>query len=153
MIVARCVHLAQYYLEAAGAEVVTAENGLKALEVLAQSESAERFVDVVLMDMQMPVMDGYEATIGLRAKGFTRPIIAVTAHAMQGDNEHCLCAGPAMTTTKPIDGAGHPTNRTSCGSSNSAQGSIYSARGANRQAGGTQSNSGKWQDANECEVN
>lgn len=88
-------------LKDAGALVTLAENGQIALDLIA-AESEDAF-DVVLMDMQMPVLDGYEATARLRAQGFERPIIAVTAHALSGDVEKTLSVGCNAYLSKPID--------------------------------------------------
>jgi signal transduction histidine kinase/DNA-binding response OmpR family regulator/ligand-binding sensor domain-containing protein len=93
--------LASRLLEKHGHHVVAVGNGRAALERLEN----ERF-DVILMDIQMPEMDGFEATAALRQKeeatGIHVPVIAMTAHAMQGDKEHCLAAGMDGYVSKPI---------------------------------------------------
>jgi polar amino acid transport system substrate-binding protein len=87
-------------LRGAGLEVSTANNGREAIEALQESPC-----DAVLMDVQMPVMDGYEATRALRkdARFKDLPVIAMTAHAMAGDRERSLEAGMSDHVTKPID--------------------------------------------------
>ncbi|WP_372715470.1 chemotaxis protein CheB [Novipirellula sp.] len=97
--------LAQHFIERAGGTVVTADNGLEAVELIARRQQAGEPIDAVIMDMQMPVMDGYEAAKRLRDSGFTAPIIALTANAMISDREHCLQAGCTDHIAKPIDGA------------------------------------------------
>jgi signal transduction histidine kinase/CheY-like chemotaxis protein len=85
-------------LQKAGAQVAMAENG----RIGADLAMREPF-DLILMDMQMPVMDGYAATTLLRQQGLAVPIIALTAHAMKGDQDKCLAAGCSGYITKPID--------------------------------------------------
>jgi CheY-like chemotaxis protein len=89
-------------LQDAGAEVVVAENGKLGMEAVAAAKQSQEF-DVILMDMQMPVMDGYEATFRLRQNDFKKPIIAVTAHALTGDIEKTLQAGCNAYLSKPVD--------------------------------------------------
>jgi CheY-like chemotaxis protein len=96
--------LISHILRRAGAEVVIADNGRRALELVAQHQSTKPF-DLVLMDMQMPELDGYAATRLLRERGFQAPIIALTAHAMAEDREKCLAAGCSDYASKPIDRA------------------------------------------------
>ena len=90
----------QIYLDNAGYEVLTAENGRQALDLLTAHQ-----VDLVLMDIMMPEMDGYEATVEIRKNPRWRklPIIAVTAKAMKDDQERCLQAGANDYLAKPID--------------------------------------------------
>jgi CheY-like chemotaxis protein len=95
--------LAASLLERRGHKVTIAANGREALSAL----TAQPF-DVVLMDVQMPEMGGFEATAAIRAleqarKARRLPIIAMTAHAMKGDRERCLAAGMDNFVNKPID--------------------------------------------------
>ncbi|TMB12721.1 MAG: response regulator [Deltaproteobacteria bacterium] len=94
--------LISFYLRKAGAEVVVAENGEMACARVWEAEAAGRPFAVVLMDMQMPVLDGYAATTALRARGYGRPIVALTAHAMEGDWEKCRGAGCDDFLSKPM---------------------------------------------------
>jgi signal transduction histidine kinase len=101
--------LISYVLRRAGARVSIAEDGQRAVDMVLgahfgrrQGDVDESF-DLVLMDLQMPVMDGYEATRTLRQQGFRGPIIALTAHAMPTESQRCLEAGCDGFATKPID--------------------------------------------------
>jgi len=93
-----------------GAEVTVAENGQEALEEIAarlapdgKHNAKKEPFDLILMDMQMPVMDGYQATAKLRQDGYRGPIVALTAHAMSHDRQKCLDCGCDDYVSKPID--------------------------------------------------
>ena len=90
--------LVRLVLEEAGLHISTAENGQVGMEMALR----ERF-DVILMDMQMPVMDGFAATRALRQRGSTMPIIALTANAMKGFEQEVMAAGCTGYLTKPVD--------------------------------------------------
>lgn len=90
--------LIKKFLAMAGATSETASNGREAVE-----KALKGNFSLILMDLQMPEMDGYEATKELRAKGFKRPIIALTAHAMKEDRRRCLEQGFDDHMTKPIN--------------------------------------------------
>lgn len=85
-------------LEKQGAVVETRSNGLQAVERLRDCE-----YDLVLMDIKMPVMDGYTATTTLRKLGFSRPIVALTAHASHDDRQLCYQSGFDSYVSKPVD--------------------------------------------------
>jgi signal transduction histidine kinase/CheY-like chemotaxis protein/HPt (histidine-containing phosphotransfer) domain-containing protein len=90
--------LAKLLLKKMNLETVIVENGELAIEKMMNED-----FDLVLMDIQMPVMNGYEATKAMREKGIGKPIIALTACAMKGDEEKCFAAGCSDYLSKPID--------------------------------------------------
>ena len=95
--------LLSYILQKAGAEVQIAQNGREAVEIFEALDALPRSgFDLVLMDMQMPEIDGYAATGMLRDLGFTGPILALTAHAMEGDRQRCIKAGCQDYLPKPV---------------------------------------------------
>lgn len=101
--------LIRHILTGKGATVDVAENGRLAVDMALRTfrplpeEPAVAPYDVILMDMQMPELDGYAATHLLREKGYAGPIVALTAHAMADDRRACLEAGCNDHITKPID--------------------------------------------------
>ncbi|MGH8594381.1 MAG: response regulator [Gammaproteobacteria bacterium] len=98
-------HLTQLMLEALGVSVDLAENGRAAVLAVSRARERGQPYDLVLMDCQMPEMDGFEATAALRAKEITMPrlpIIALTANALEGDRERCLAAGMDDYVGKPF---------------------------------------------------
>ncbi|HEX7675791.1 MAG TPA: response regulator [Bdellovibrio sp.] len=84
------------YLKKSGATIIEASSGTEALRLIEEAQP-----DLVLMDIQMPVMDGYEATTRARENGYAGPIIALTAHAMKEEIRKCLNAGCNEVITKP----------------------------------------------------
>ncbi len=89
-------------LRKAGAEVTIAPDGQAAFEQAMKALRQGQPYDVILMDMQMPELDGYQATRKLREQGYKGPIIALTAHAMAGDRDKCISAGCDDYATKPV---------------------------------------------------
>ncbi|MEO0586290.1 MAG: response regulator, partial [Planctomycetota bacterium] len=93
--------IVSHYLRRAGADVTLADNGREGVEAV-DARGTPGF-DLILMDMQMPELDGYAATRALRRQGVDTPIVALTAHAMASDRQKCLDAGCDDHATKPID--------------------------------------------------
>jgi CheY-like chemotaxis protein len=90
--------VAKRFIEKAGCVVEVAANGAEALEKIAVAD-----FDLVFMDCQMPILDGYEATKRIRQGRLSAvPIIAMTAHAMKGDRERCLAVGMTEYLSKPL---------------------------------------------------
>ena len=98
----RNIFILSEFLSSHGADVITAHNGKEAIDKL---EANDNNIDIILMDIMMPVMDGYEATERIKENNKSKdiPIIALTAKAMQEDKEKALDAGCNDYVTKPID--------------------------------------------------
>jgi len=91
--------LIAHHLRSTGMDVMVVDNGKSAVDAVEELGS----FDIILMDMSMPIMDGYTAVGILRGTGYAGPIIALTAHAMSGDRERCMRAGCTEYLTKPVD--------------------------------------------------
>jgi CheY-like chemotaxis protein len=90
--------LTKYILESKGARVDVANSGVEALDMLEKLS-----YDLVLLDIQMPVMDGYQTLTILRQRGYQMPVVAITAHAMKEDIINTMSAGFAHHLTKPLN--------------------------------------------------
>jgi CheY-like chemotaxis protein len=90
-------------LQKAGASVTIAENGKVAVDLVRAACAIGQPFDLIVMDVQMPVLDGLAATRQLRGEGFANPIIALTARAISTDRERCLAAGCNDFLSKPIN--------------------------------------------------
>jgi signal transduction histidine kinase/CheY-like chemotaxis protein len=97
--------LLELMLTRAGLRVSFAHDGQEGLSEALLAHAAGEPFDVILMDMQMPVLDGYTATRRLRQIGYAGPIVALTAHSLAGERERCLTAGCDAYATKPIERA------------------------------------------------
>jgi len=95
--------LIAHLLKRVGLELVSVENGAEALEEVRKAREAGRPYDLLLMDMQMPVLDGYSAVKRMREQGLRTPIMALTANAMTSDRQRCLDIGCDEFCAKPID--------------------------------------------------
>ncbi len=97
--------LLEYHLKKWGADVECVDDGLAATQRILDEPARGWTYDCVMMDMQMPELDGYEATRQLRSAGFDAPIVGVTADAFEEDRARCLAAGCTAFVAKPIDAA------------------------------------------------
>ncbi len=86
-----------------GVKVAVAEQGEEAIRLVQSSLETEHFFDLVLMDIRLPTIDGYETTRQLRRVGYQGPVIAITARAMEEEIEECHQAGCDACVSKPFD--------------------------------------------------
>ncbi|MGC4033130.1 MAG: response regulator [Tepidisphaeraceae bacterium] len=91
------------YIRGAGGTVQCVENGKEAVKAARAAQDVGNPFAIILMDMQMPVLDGYAATSQLRRRGYYEPIVALTAHAMLDDRARCISAGCDDYMSKPVD--------------------------------------------------
>jgi CheY-like chemotaxis protein len=98
--------LVRHLLENAGAKVNHSVNGEEGVEAILNAADRGQLPDVILMDMLMPVMDGYAAATKLREEGVKTPIVAMTALTILDEKEKCLASGCDVYISKPIN----PTN-------------------------------------------
>ncbi|KAA1261183.1 Aerobic respiration control sensor protein ArcB [Rubripirellula obstinata] len=96
-------YLAQHFIESAGGTISTAGDGQAGVDAIQTAIDEGRPFTAVCMDMQMPILDGYGAVREIRRRGIDVPIIALTANAMQGDQDDCMEAGCTAFISKPID--------------------------------------------------
>jgi CheY-like chemotaxis protein len=96
-------HFLALRLQQRGTEVAVASNGREAVDLALAAQEAGRPFDWILMDVQMPVLDGYGATRELRDRDYRRPIIALTAYATEHNREECLRFGCDDHLSKPVD--------------------------------------------------
>jgi CheY-like chemotaxis protein len=91
------LHLQRLHLD-----VDVADDGRMACDMVEQAKQSGKPYNLIFMDIQMPRMNGYEATQRLRQQGYQMPIVALTAHALAGDREKCLAAGCDDYLAKPV---------------------------------------------------
>ncbi|ABC31622.1 Signal transduction histidine kinase [Hahella chejuensis KCTC 2396] len=96
-------HLIGHLVENAGAQVSYAENGAEAVRMVTDAAQSDTPIDLVIMDMHMPVLDGHSATRELRRRGHEIPVLALTAATMRGERERCLASGCTDHLSKPVN--------------------------------------------------
>jgi CheY-like chemotaxis protein len=95
--------LLRLFLERAGGQVIAVADGLAVIEAVQKARAEGAPIDIAILDVQMPGLDGHETTRRLRAEGFTNPIIGLTAGTMRGERDKCLHAGFDSYLSKPIE--------------------------------------------------